>query len=287
MEIIGLFSTTIPRRYATRPDVTSRRFREFFLSTIRLGTEGQLNTTVVSPRLEFVHLSPLANDRCPQVKSMNVQVYRNRQCHLYLCQFLLKISSDCHPNPGPRPPKFPCLKCRKAVKNGHASVQCETCEQWGHVECLGITDVRFEVLVDYSFAWICPVCDSQNVTQRSSSDTSDISLTTTESSRSSEQDVSIQDHSIDLNSSQTYDDIPCSTPKKTLQGTVKKNSLSCIVVNTQSILSKKESLWQVLETEAPDIIIACETWLKPDVHDSEVIPTDLEYDIFRKDRVDG
>ena len=34
-------------------------------------------------------------------------------------------------------------------------------------------------------------------------------------------------------------------------------------------------------------MIACETWLKPDVHDSEVIPTDLEYDIFRKDRVDG
>ena len=111
------------------------------------------------------------------------------------------LKPDCHPNPGPRPPKFPCLKCRKAVKNDHASVHCETCEQWGHVECLGITDVRFEVLVDYSFAWICPVCDSQNVTQRSSSDTSDTTLIPTESSRSSEQDVSIQDHSIDLNSS--------------------------------------------------------------------------------------
>ena len=94
--------------------------------------------------------------------------------------------------------------------------------------------------MNYSFAWICSVCDSKNIAQRSSTDTSDISLTTTESSQSSEQDVSIQDHSIDLDSCQTYDDIPCSTPKKRLQGLVKQNSLSCIVVNTESILSKKK-----------------------------------------------
>ena len=79
----------------------------------------------------------------------------------------------------------------KAVKNDHVSVQCETCEQWGHVECLGITDVRFEILVDYSVAWICPACVSQNVTKYSVTNTSDKSLSTTASSQGSEQDVTI------------------------------------------------------------------------------------------------
>ena len=50
---------------------------------------------------------------------------------------------------------------------------------------------------------------------------------------------------------------------------------------------KKESLWHILESESSDIILACKTWLKPDIHDSEIIPTDLGYEIFRKDRNDG
>ena len=29
------------------------------------------------------------------------------------------------------------------------------------------------------------------------------------------------------------------------------------------------------------------TWLKPDIHDSKIIPADLEYEIFRKYRKDG
>ena len=52
-------------------------------------------------------------------------------------------------------------------------------------------------------------------------------------------------------------------------------------------MSKKESLWLSLESEKPDIVLACETWLKPDIYDSEIIPSDFEYEIFRKDRKDG
>ena len=219
---------------------------------------------------------------------MTIPFQRNRQCHLYLSQFLLKISADCHPNPGPRTPKFPCLVCKKAVKNDHNSVQCETCERWGHVECLGITEERFQVLVDYSFAWICPACDSQNVTQLSSSNESDLSLNDTTAPQDPESDISIQDHSTDSSSQLSFDAArSCSTPKSKYTEREKKNRLSCIVVNTQSIMPKKESLWQILESENPDIILACETWLKPDIHDSEIIPADLEYEIFRKDRKDG
>ena len=103
-----------------------------------------------------------------------------------------------------------------------------------------------------------------------------------------ESDISIQDHSTHSSSQLSFDAAgSCSTPKSKYAEREKKNTLSCIVVNTQSIMSKKESLWQILESENPDIILACETWLKPDIDDSDIIPADLEYEIFRKDRKDG
>ena len=165
------------------------------------------------------------------------------------------------------------------MKDQQDSVQCETCDQWGHVECLGITEERFNILIDYSFAWICPSCDSQNVTQRTSSDTSELSLNDSHPSSASDQDVTTGYHSID--------DVLCSTPKTKSPEPPKKNRLSILIANVQSIMSKKESLWLSLESEKPDIVLACETWVKPDIFDSEVIPSDFEYEIFRKDRKDG
>ncbi|MEW8547322.1 MAG: reverse transcriptase domain-containing protein, partial [Candidatus Thiodiazotropha sp.] len=52
-------------------------------------------------------------------------------------------------------------------------------------------------------------------------------------------------------------------------------------------MSKKESLWQILSSHSPDIILVSETWLKPDINDPEVIPPDLNYELFRNDRKDG
>ena len=42
-------------------------------------------------------------------------------------------------------------------------------------------------------------------------------------------------------------------------------------------------------TYDPDIVIGTETWLNPDIKDSEVFPTDSPYSmtLHRKDRVDG
>ena len=52
-------------------------------------------------------------------------------------------------------------------------------------------------------------------------------------------------------------------------------------------MAKKESLWQIIESQRPDVILASETWLKSDIHDSEIIPADLGYELFRNDRSDG
>ena len=39
---------------------------------------------------------------------------KRRNAYIYLFALIILTSNDCHPNPGPRPPKFPCNICSKA-----------------------------------------------------------------------------------------------------------------------------------------------------------------------------
>ena len=43
----------------------------------------------------------------------------------------------------------------------------------------------------------------------------------------------------------------------------------------------------MIDKEKPDILAGTETWLTPDVMNSEIIPPELGYSIYRKDRPDG
>ena len=62
---------------------------------------------------------------------------------------------------GPKPPKHPCLRCRRAVTTDTKSVQCQTCEFWVHVDCQGISDELFNILVDpEKYGGVCWNCDS-------------------------------------------------------------------------------------------------------------------------------
>ena len=61
--------------------------------------------------------------------------------------------------------------------------------------------------------------------------------------------------------------------------------LSALVLNCQSIVPKKESFINLLDVYHPDVVIGCESWLKPYVVSSEVFPSG--YKIYRKDHVDG
>ena len=58
-----------------------------------------------------------------------------------------------------------------------------------------------------------------------------------------------------------------------------------MLINLQSITSKKEVFWEVLEIYSPDIITGCETWLTSSILDNEVIPRN--YKLYRKDCKDG
>ena len=61
--------------------------------------------------------------------------------------------------------------------------------------------------------------------------------------------------------------------------------LSVLVLNCQSVVSKKADLNCFIEATNPNIIIASETWLKPTIISSEFLPQ--HYIAYRKDREDG
>ena len=49
----------------------------------------------------------------------------------------------------------------------------------------------------------------------------------------------------------------------------------------------KPNFWNFLDNVQEDIVCICETWLSSSVGDSEVLPTNSPYIIYRKDRPDG
>ena len=52
-------------------------------------------------------------------------------------------------------------------------------------------------------------------------------------------------------------------------------------------MPKKHSFWNFLDSSNPDIICGNETWLKPSICNSEILPDESDYEIFRKDRKEG
>ncbi|XP_071503755.1 uncharacterized protein [Diadema antillarum] len=79
-----------------------------------------------------------------------------------------------------------------------------------------------------------------------------------------------------------------SSPQRT--GKPKKNnckSFKVLTVNFQSIRNKKEAFWEAVESCEPDIIVGCETWLRPDIISSEILPPGYNLPAIRKDRKDG
>ena len=63
-----------------------------------------------------------------------------------------------------RKPKFPCLRCRKAVAKNSKSVKCNACDQWVHVDCEQISTEMYKIICDpekfgaTGFLWNCQSC---------------------------------------------------------------------------------------------------------------------------------
>ena len=65
-----------------------------------------------------------------------------------------------------------------------------------------------------------------------------------------------------------------------------KPNISLLNVNTQSISAKKLEFQYMAEDAKPDVIFACETWLKPNINSSKVMPPGID-SFFKNDRAYG
>jgi exonuclease III len=77
---------------------------------------------------------------------------------------------------------------------------------------------------------------------------------------------------------------PKNKPKQQARNKITKRSLRLLIINFQSIKSKKENFWNMLEQTEPDIIIASETWLHQGILEREILPENYRF-VARRDRL--
>ena len=61
---------------------------------------------------------------------------------------LALLSGDIQPNPGPV--KHPCVICERPVAKNHHALQCDSCDEWVHIRCEGITKEEYNRFQDIS-----------------------------------------------------------------------------------------------------------------------------------------
>ena len=73
------------------------------------------------------------------------------------------------------------------------------------------------------------------------------------------------------------------TCKSKTKRAVLNHPLRILIMNCQSINDKRAELHTVIDSAKPDIILGNESWLTPDIKNSEIFPD--SFDAIRKDRV--
>ena len=63
--------------------------------------------------------------------------------------------------------------------------------------------------------------------------------------------------------------------------------LKVTVINFRSVIGKKVDMLELIATHNPHIIIGTETWLSSDISSNEIIPSNLNYNIYQNDHADG
>jgi hypothetical protein len=163
-------------------------------------------------------------------------------------------SADCHPKPDPQVNlDYPCFVCGTEVLDDHAGIHCDDYHCWYHTSCINTVNNTYNILSISNISWTCAKCCSLNTTH---SNIHDNPINGQQSYYST-----LSDDQIDPPDSP----LCVSTPVKSLRHKSEKNvsksanKLTTIVVNTQSIKSKNEMIWKVIDTRKPEIVVMSET----------------------------
>ncbi|KAK3098493.1 hypothetical protein FSP39_020057 [Pinctada imbricata] len=279
----------------------------FFLSHSRLHQPttfrscNQVETLLSPHNISLQNTQPISNDTSVYYWLRTSRLGPFPSPHIKISgrvRALLLIISGLETNPGPRKsPKFPCGVCSKACKWGQRAIACDECDQWFHVQCMGMNSSTYEHLGNHSVSWYCTSCNNPN----HSTTVYDSSLTCTNSFSVLSNSCSMRSSSPTTNREASTSSIldasadcnpfgipkATSSPKSNTRNPVnrkehQRNNIRIICINFQSIKNKVAELQVLIDSTNPDIIVGCETWTNQTMFSSEFLPDN--YEVKRRDR---
>lgn len=173
--------------------------------------------------------------------------------------------------------------CLQEVTWSDKGIMCDSCDQWYHTQCQGVGNDTYSMLADSKHVWYCLRCALPNYSTglSDSLDTlSDSNLYDTlhlDNTTCSD----FLDHPPQATSSSKPNKSPHNNPKQLRKKTNQR--LVILNINCQSIKTKMPELHQVINQVKPDIIVGTESWLNPEINNSEIFPNNM-FSIYRKDR---
>ena len=179
----------------------------------------------------------------------------------WLAATLLFLSGDIYTNLGLL--KHPCRTCSRALCLNQKGILCEACYQWFHAKCVDLSDAKYRYLSSVDEGWCCKKClrTALPYYDASTISCSDYGTVINNSSSILVGDLSLQANLPRLNSN---------------------SSISLLCTNVRSLLPKIDKLRAHCLAMCTDIVCVTETWLCPDIVNSEVdIPG---YSVFTMDR---
>ena len=187
-------------------------------------------------------------------------------------QLLVLLSGDVHLHPGPV--KYPCAICSRPVACNHRALQCDRCDFWCHIKCVGVPPAQYNQLIGSSTSWECPPCGTVQHSDSFFSNTdSNLDLSNSFSALSDDEDTLPTD---------SINESSVNPPRSR----IRRPKLKILSINANSLVSDNRHalLSDLLNEHDPDILCVCESKLDSTISDSAVLPQDSGYEIVsRKD----
>ena len=258
----------------------------------RGGSSHNVPSFKINMSSQFHALGKLSKSKCGYILTLSKLMILSQS---FISLSIAAQSGDIHPNPGPRT-KYPCGVCSRACKWNQNCIVCDNCETWLHKQCIGMSSTVFNQLANSSCTWICNSCGLPQFSSslfESSISTSNSFETLADCSGSESELSSPLMASSPISSNSNRSRTPPCPPRspgphrrrKEQNHTVKDvHGIRLLILNLQGIMSKTQSFANKLKEFNPHIVLATETWLTPDVGDSEFLPPSCNYTAYRKDR---
>ncbi|MCG8116962.1 MAG: reverse transcriptase domain-containing protein, partial [Candidatus Thiodiazotropha endolucinida] len=216
----------------------------------------------------------------------------NKLFYLYIFTVVIGNAWDVESNPGPTSRNdsshFPCGLCHNNVGWEDRGICCDTCNVWYHIGCQGMSSAMYSLYNKSSntnVVWECMKCGMPNFST-SLFDTSS-SIDTYNHfdplSSLSEPDSPIPDNIGPPTAASSPIVKQSKEAKPKTKKAVLNHPLRILIMNCQSIKNKKAELHTIIDSAKPDIILGNESWLTPEIKNSEIFPESFE--AIRKDRV--